>query len=71
MVGRPALTRLGGVLAISTVAACASSPDDEFGQTSSPLTAYCDAVVKGVGTISTEDQYLANVVHCENGGAPF
>ena len=31
--------------------------------------AYCDAVVTGVGTISTEDDYLPHVITCENGGA--
>src|SRR5262245_55343094 len=53
--------------------ACACSAEHEpipVGQTSEPLTAVCDANVRGVGTIPVETQYLPHVVHCENGGAP-
>ncbi len=64
--------RLVSVTALAIIAGC-SAPieDEELDRSQAPLTAVCDANVRGVGLISTEDQYLANVVHCENGGAPF
>lgn len=58
----------------AVLAGCSSnieSPEEELDRVSSPLTAVCEANVKGVGMVSVEDKYLANVVHCENGGAPF
>lgn len=41
----------------------------EFSVTRAPLTAYCQANVKGVGTVDMETDYVPNVVHCENGGS--
>ncbi len=60
-------------LAVLGASACAGQPGDDetLGQTSAPLTAYCQAKVNGVGTLDVETQYLPHVVHCENGGAPF
>lgn len=64
--------RLLSITALAIVAGCsAPSEDEELDRSQSPLTAVCDANVRGVGLVPTEDQYLANVVHCENGGAPF
>jgi hypothetical protein len=37
----------------------------------SPLMAYCEAEVEGVGLIDVETDYLAHVVNCENGAADF
>lgn len=71
MVGRAPLTRAVAILGVATLAACSSSPDEGLGQSSAPLTAYCDANVKGIGNVPTEEDYLPHVVHCENGGAPF
>ncbi len=41
----------------------------EFSVSRAPLTAYCQANVKGVGTVDMETDYVPNVVHCENGGS--
>ena len=62
-----------GAVSLGTLAACSSPPDEEqrLGTTQEPLTAVCQANVKGVGLVDTEDKYLPGVVHCENGGAPF
>lgn len=61
------------VVALGVVAVgCSAPPDDEeVTHSSQPLTAYCEANVKGVGLVETETKYLPSVVHCENGGAPF
>jgi Stage II sporulation protein len=45
--------------------------DEHLGTTAEPLTAQCQANVRGVGLRDVETDYLPNVVHCENGGAPF
>jgi len=61
-------------VAITAGAGCSSPPEDEsenIGRSQAPLTAYCQANVKGIGLVDTETKYLPNVVHCENGGAPF
>ncbi len=64
--GVVSLAYLGGL------AGCSSPQDEpELGQTQEPLVAVCQANVKGVGLVDTEDKYLPSVVHCENGGAPF
>jgi len=68
------VTRVAGVVLFATLAGCWGAPPDDdepLGQSTAPLTAYCEANVKGVGMVATEDKYLPNVVHCENGGAPF
>jgi MYXO-CTERM domain-containing protein len=49
----------------------AGDESEDLGTTREPLTAHCQANVTGIGTLDTETQYLPNVVHCENGGAPF
>lgn len=68
----PRLVRLTALTALATLAGC-SAPfeQEELDRSEAPLAAVCEANVKGVGLVSTEDKYLANVVHCENGGAPF
>jgi hypothetical protein len=58
------------------IAACSGadgpdSTDEPVGETSEPLSAQCKANVRGVGTLDVETVYLPNVVHCENGGAPY
>jgi hypothetical protein len=69
-----AMRRVVCVASLAMLAGCSDAPgtgEEELDRTSSPLTAVCEANVKGVGMVSVEDKYLANVVHCENGGAPF
>ncbi len=64
--------RFAAVASLAALAGCSAPADlEELDQSQSPLAAVCEANVKGVGLVSTEDKYLANVVHCENGGAPF
>jgi len=48
---------------------CVASPD--VGSVSQPVTAYCEAMVQGVGLVDVESDYLPHVVNCENGGAAF
>jgi MYXO-CTERM domain-containing protein len=47
------------------------SEDEDTGDVAEPLTARCKVNVRGVGTLDVETDYLPNVVHCENGGAPY
>ncbi len=58
---------------LATVAGCSAPPegDEPLARSSEPLTAVCQANVKGIGLVDTETKYLPSVVHCENGGAPF
>src|SRR5258708_32989892 len=73
MHARRALALLGAA-SLATLAACSSPPpeaEEQLGTTQEPLTAVCQANVKGTGLVDTEDKYLPGVVHCENGGAPF
>ena len=60
-------------LALSALAACDAplTPTPLLGARESALTAYCEALVTGVGVVSVEDDYLPRVVSCENGGAPL
>ncbi len=44
---------------------------EDVASVSQPVTAYCEAMVQGVGTIDVEADYLPRVVNCENGGAAF
>ena len=50
-------------------------PRDDIGPRlitlASPLMAYCEAEVEGVGQVDVETDYLAHVVNCENGAADF
>ncbi len=63
---------LVSAIATASVVGCSAAPEDEeVARSSQPLTAYCEANVKGVGLVETETKYLPSVVHCENGGAPF
>jgi MYXO-CTERM domain-containing protein len=69
--------RLGLLAALPLVGVlgCSASPGEErVGTVSSPVTAplaeaYCTAVVDGVGSIDAEQDYLPNVVNCEDGAA--
>jgi hypothetical protein len=60
-------------LAPVLLASCIASTDGEgdLGKSEEALTAYCTANVIGKGKIDAETKYLPNVVHCENGGAPY
>lgn len=65
---------LGIMLSLS---GCADSDDGmanygvnpEFSVTRAPLNAYCQVNVNGVGTLDMENDYLPNVIWCENGGS--
>ena len=50
-------------------AGCVASPDVD--SISQPVTAYCEAMVQGVGLVDVEADYLPHVVNCENGAAAF
>ena len=65
--------RLLVACALGALAGCSSPPegDEPLSRSSEPLTAVCQANVKGIGLVDTETKYLPGVVHCENGGAPF
>jgi hypothetical protein len=54
---------------LTLLTACAVQP--EPGSVSQPVTAHCEAMVQGVGTIDVEGDYLPHVVSCENGAAAF
>ncbi|MEM6995234.1 MAG: SpoIID/LytB domain-containing protein [Myxococcota bacterium] len=71
-------------VALATVAGCSADPaPPEIEPRTLPLmpapnvmkvdaplaAAYCDVTVEGAGTIDLEEDYLPNVVRCENGGA--
>lgn len=61
------LAALGGAV----VGGCSAPAEDApLEHSQEPLTAVCQANVKGVGLVDTETKYLPSVVHCENGGAP-
>ncbi len=67
---------LGRLLAIAPVVlvGCIASgdvPEEELARSTQALTAYCKVNVVGKGLIDAETKYLPNVVHCENGGAPY
>ena len=46
-------------------------PERALGLIQGPLAAYCTANVIGKGNKDVETDYLAHVVQCENGGAPY
>jgi hypothetical protein len=62
------------LVACSLMVGCVASGDvteEELSRSSQALTAYCKVNVIGKGLIDAETKYLPNVVHCENGGAPY
>lgn len=54
---------------VASLSACVASPDVD--SVSQPVTAYCEAMVQGVGLVDVETDYLPHVVNCENGAAAF
>lgn len=48
---------------------CAALPADDIGESSHALEAFCEAEVSGSGVLDVENDYLPQVVACENGGA--
>ncbi|MCU0677190.1 MAG: hypothetical protein MUE69_30935 [Myxococcota bacterium] len=54
---------------VASLSACVASPDVD--SVSQPVTAYCEAMVQGVGLVDVESDYLPHVVNCENGAAAF
>ena len=62
---------LGLVIGAGVFAGCGLERGEAIGFSQQPLTAYCQAVVVGVGTLDTETEYLPNVINCENGDADF
>jgi Stage II sporulation protein len=71
----PVLRRIltSASVALILVACGSGDPEDEevSSETAEALSAKCKVNVRGVGTLDVETEYLPNVVHCENGGAPF
>ena len=63
------------VVVLASPAGCGPADEtadsEELGEISEGLAAFCSAKVQGVGKVPVETKYLARVVHCENGGAPF
>jgi hypothetical protein len=60
--------RVVWTVALLAAAGCASELDD-IGESSHGLAAYCEAEVSGSGTLDVENDYIPQVVACENGGA--
>ncbi len=50
-------------------AGCAVDPADDIGESSHALEAFCEAEVRGSGVLDVENDYVPQVVACENGGA--
>jgi stage II sporulation SpoD-like protein len=57
------------LLAVLLVAGCAGEPLGEIGESSHALEAFCEAEVSGSGVLDVENDYIPQVVACENGGA--
>lgn len=49
----------------------AGPPPEDLRQLQLPLSAPCTINVTGYGSVNIEDDYIANVVACENGNAPM
>ncbi|MDY0002789.1 MAG: SpoIID/LytB domain-containing protein [Polyangia bacterium] len=63
---------LGLVILLGMASAACRSPEEPlFEQRGQPITAYCSALVNGVGTVDVETDYIPHVVQCENGAAPL
>lgn len=54
---------------VAALAGCATGPVDEVGESSHALEAFCEAEVRGSGVLDVENDYVPQVVACENGGA--
>jgi MYXO-CTERM domain-containing protein len=54
---------------VALAAGCAGELADDIGESSHALEAYCEAEVSGSGTLDVENDYIPQVVACENGGA--
>lgn len=69
MVARPPrrAVRAVAVMAALTMAGCAA--ETELGGAQRGLEAYCEAEVDGAGLLDVENDYLPQVVACENGAA--
>lgn len=52
-------------------AGCAGEPLADVGESSHALDAFCEAEVSGSGVLDVENDYVPQVVACENGGASF
>jgi hypothetical protein len=50
-------------------AGCAGEPLYDIGESSHALDAFCEAEVSGSGLLDVENDYIPQVVACENGGA--
>ncbi len=70
---RRARARLLVIAPIALVGCVAASDaaEEDLATIQQGLTAYCKVNVVGKGWIDAETKYLPNVVHCENGGAPY
>jgi len=62
------LRRAVCTVALFAAGACATDLDD-IGESSHGLEAFCEAQVSGSGTLDVENDYIPQVVACENGGA--
>lgn len=51
------------------LASCGQVDDVTLGSHSDPITARCSVTVSGYGTVDVENDYLPNVINCENGAA--
>jgi hypothetical protein len=65
------LRRVSCTVAVVVATGCAAEPAAEIGASSHALDAFCDAEVSGSGTLDVENDYIPQVVACENGGASF
>jgi stage II sporulation SpoD-like protein len=59
------------IAAAPSLFACGGLEAPPTRESSSPLTAYCQAQVTGKGSIDVETDYIPHVVACENGAAPI
>lgn len=50
-------------------AGCAGETPGDIGESRHPLEAFCEAEVSGSGLLDVENDYVPQVVACENGGA--
>jgi len=62
------LRRAVCTVALFAAGGCATDLDD-IGESSHGLEAFCEAQVSGSGTLDVENDYIPQVVACENGGA--